>query len=346
MKPIDRSGRQPDGCPACRGALEVSELTCPRCATRVKGAFPRCAVCSLGGADRKLFELFVREGGDHRAVRRALGWTAEQTATRLARLWRRMEAPGSKRGAPVTPATPVTPAARAARAPRATRAAVPAPERRPAPARRARGAAPAGAAPAGAAGAVRVGAARVGAARVGAATRKQDEKPAARPRRKARPRTGDRAGTGRGAGSARAKKSAKKPERRLREAATVAARRPARPGGTKPGPRSQRATSAAGERRMAAAVRPTRPPRPAHPARPARPTRPARPVRPARPAVSGRRERSALAIVRDLRAGRIDVAAAAALLRTRGRVPPPSAPSGPRRTPARRRTSKSGRGKA
>jgi hypothetical protein len=85
--------RMPDHCPACAGPLQVTTLACSRCATRIEGTFDVCHLCSLGGDDRALLELFLRVRGNAKEVERALGVSYPTARTRLERLWSRLNLP-------------------------------------------------------------------------------------------------------------------------------------------------------------------------------------------------------------------------------------------------------------
>lgn len=77
----------PDRCPTCSGKLLVTSLACPHCAIRIEGSFETCPVCSLGGAERELLELFLRVRGNAKEVERSLGVSYPTVRARLDRVW-------------------------------------------------------------------------------------------------------------------------------------------------------------------------------------------------------------------------------------------------------------------
>jgi len=65
--------RQVTSCPVCDAPLEVTELTCGACRTRLHGHFPPPPLARLAPEHQAFIETFVRCRGVIRDVERALG---------------------------------------------------------------------------------------------------------------------------------------------------------------------------------------------------------------------------------------------------------------------------------
>jgi hypothetical protein len=78
--------RPPRDCPVCGNELDVTELGCPGCGSRLSGSFAPCRFCALSAADADVVEVFLRSRGNMREVERHLGVsypTARQRFTEL-----------------------------------------------------------------------------------------------------------------------------------------------------------------------------------------------------------------------------------------------------------------------
>ncbi|MCL6452523.1 MAG: DUF2089 domain-containing protein [Alicyclobacillus sp.] len=73
----------PTHCPACSEVLEVTELTCPRCATRVQGVFTASRLSRLTVDQLNFVEVFLRCRGNIREVERDLKISYPTVRTRL-----------------------------------------------------------------------------------------------------------------------------------------------------------------------------------------------------------------------------------------------------------------------
>jgi len=61
-------------CPACRGPLEATELTCPECQLQLRGRFGRgCRFCTLDPEQRRLLDIFLSCRGVLRDMEKVLG---------------------------------------------------------------------------------------------------------------------------------------------------------------------------------------------------------------------------------------------------------------------------------
>ena len=60
-------------CPVCEAALQVSELTCGHCRTRIAGQFEPCRFCSLPTEHLAFLETFLRCEGNLSRVEKELG---------------------------------------------------------------------------------------------------------------------------------------------------------------------------------------------------------------------------------------------------------------------------------
>lgn len=59
-------------CPVCEFTLEVTEVTCARCRTRVQGVFDSCRFCRLAPEHLTFVEIFLRCEGNFSKVEKAL----------------------------------------------------------------------------------------------------------------------------------------------------------------------------------------------------------------------------------------------------------------------------------
>ena len=75
--------RRITACPACDAMLQVTELTCIACGTRLAGEFPAPALARLAPEHQTFVETFVRCRGVIRDVERALGISYPTVRARL-----------------------------------------------------------------------------------------------------------------------------------------------------------------------------------------------------------------------------------------------------------------------
>ncbi|WP_029420909.1 DUF2089 domain-containing protein [Alicyclobacillus macrosporangiidus] len=62
----------PTRCPACQTAMQVTELTCPQCDTKVQGTFTAPALFQLSPEQAQFVEVFLRCRGNFKEVEREL----------------------------------------------------------------------------------------------------------------------------------------------------------------------------------------------------------------------------------------------------------------------------------
>lgn len=60
-------------CPVCHESMEVTELLCPTCNTRISGHFDLCKFCKLTVEQRGFAEVFIKNRGNIRDVEKELG---------------------------------------------------------------------------------------------------------------------------------------------------------------------------------------------------------------------------------------------------------------------------------
>ncbi|HHY44832.1 MAG TPA: DUF2089 domain-containing protein [Firmicutes bacterium] len=80
-------------CPVCGGDLEVTELQCPTCHTRVSGHFDLCKFCKLPPEQRAFAEIFIKNRGNIRDVEKELGISYPTVRGRLEALIRALGYP-------------------------------------------------------------------------------------------------------------------------------------------------------------------------------------------------------------------------------------------------------------
>jgi hypothetical protein len=80
-------------CPVCGGDLEVTELQCPSCRTRVSGHFDLCKFCKLPQEQRAFAEIFIKNRGNIRDVEKELGISYPTVRGRLEALIRALGYP-------------------------------------------------------------------------------------------------------------------------------------------------------------------------------------------------------------------------------------------------------------
>lgn len=97
----------PSQCPFCRGALEVTEVSCTQCNVQIRGHFSTNRFDSLTPEQRQFLETFLRCRGVIRDVETALGISYPTVRSRLDGL---LSALGFADGpAPVPPPPPAPP---------------------------------------------------------------------------------------------------------------------------------------------------------------------------------------------------------------------------------------------
>ena len=65
-------------CPACNGPMIVSEMSCTRCDTVVRGTYGGCTFCALEDENLRFLEIFVGCRGNVKQMERETGlgyWT-------------------------------------------------------------------------------------------------------------------------------------------------------------------------------------------------------------------------------------------------------------------------------
>ncbi|MGI6633436.1 MAG: DUF2089 domain-containing protein [Bacillota bacterium] len=80
-------------CPVCASDLEVTELQCPSCRTRISGHFDLCKFCKLPAEQRAFAEIFIRNRGNIRDVEKELGISYPTVRGRLESLIRALGYP-------------------------------------------------------------------------------------------------------------------------------------------------------------------------------------------------------------------------------------------------------------
>ncbi|HHY12460.1 MAG TPA: DUF2089 domain-containing protein [Firmicutes bacterium] len=82
-------GREVIGrCPVCAEALEVTQLSCPVCNTRISGNFEMCRFCGLTAEQKHFAEVFIKNRGNIREVEKELGISYPTVRGRLEALIR------------------------------------------------------------------------------------------------------------------------------------------------------------------------------------------------------------------------------------------------------------------
>ena len=75
--------RNINACPVCESALNVTELTCSQCQTRLQGRFDRPPLARIAPEHQAFIEVFVRCRGIIRDVERTLGISYPTVRARL-----------------------------------------------------------------------------------------------------------------------------------------------------------------------------------------------------------------------------------------------------------------------
>ena len=80
---MSRDRMLPLTCPSCNGTMNVTELTCPDCDTRVQGEFPTSGLFQLSPEQLKFVEVFIRCRGNIKEVERDLKISYPTVRSRL-----------------------------------------------------------------------------------------------------------------------------------------------------------------------------------------------------------------------------------------------------------------------
>ena len=75
-------------CPVCGAELEITEIQCPSCHTKLSGHFDLCNFCKLPKEQRAFAEVFIKNRGNIRDVERELGISYPTVRSRLEALIR------------------------------------------------------------------------------------------------------------------------------------------------------------------------------------------------------------------------------------------------------------------
>lgn len=75
-------------CPVCGSQLEVTEIQCPSCHTRLSGHFDLCKFCKLPPEQRSFAEIFIKNRGNIREVEKEMGISYPTVRGRLEALIR------------------------------------------------------------------------------------------------------------------------------------------------------------------------------------------------------------------------------------------------------------------
>jgi len=70
-------------CPVCGSNLEVTEIQCPSCHTKLVGHFDLCKFCKLPPEQRAFAEVFIKNRGNIREVEKELGISYPTVRSRL-----------------------------------------------------------------------------------------------------------------------------------------------------------------------------------------------------------------------------------------------------------------------
>jgi len=82
-------------CPVCGSELEVTEIECPSCHTKLSGHFELCKFCKLPPERRAFAEIFIKSRGNIREVEKELGVSYPTVRGRLESLIRALGYPVS-----------------------------------------------------------------------------------------------------------------------------------------------------------------------------------------------------------------------------------------------------------
>jgi hypothetical protein len=60
-------------CPVCAHELNVTELSCGNCGTKIKGDFQLCKFCKLNKEQKYFAEVFIKNRGNIKDIEKELG---------------------------------------------------------------------------------------------------------------------------------------------------------------------------------------------------------------------------------------------------------------------------------
>jgi hypothetical protein len=70
-------------CPFCKSELKISELTCSKCGTILRGDFRGCDFCKLAEEDLNFIKVFLKSHGSIKEVEKELGISYPTVKNRL-----------------------------------------------------------------------------------------------------------------------------------------------------------------------------------------------------------------------------------------------------------------------
>ncbi len=76
----------PTHCPACNATMNITELRCSKCSTKVQGNFPMNKLISLSEEDREFLMTFLRSRGNIKEVQERMGISYPTVKNRLDKL--------------------------------------------------------------------------------------------------------------------------------------------------------------------------------------------------------------------------------------------------------------------
>ena len=76
----------PTNCPACNARMNITELRCSKCDTKVQGVFPMNKLVSLSEEDREFLMTFLRSRGNIKEVQERMGISYPTVKNRLDKL--------------------------------------------------------------------------------------------------------------------------------------------------------------------------------------------------------------------------------------------------------------------
>ncbi len=76
----------PTNCPACNARMNITELRCNKCDTRVQGSFPISKLISLSEEEKEFLETFLRSRGNIKEVQERMGISYPTVKNRLDKL--------------------------------------------------------------------------------------------------------------------------------------------------------------------------------------------------------------------------------------------------------------------
>ncbi len=73
-------------CPVCRSKLKITELTCTKCSTILRGDFKGSDFCKLPGEDQHFIKVFLKSHGNIKEVEKELGISYPTVKNRLSQI--------------------------------------------------------------------------------------------------------------------------------------------------------------------------------------------------------------------------------------------------------------------